>query len=127
MASVSPDGSAVVMAGQKNAGQSYNQNENAIWLVTTGPAAPLESKPIQGRAPAWSPDGRRIAFESDRGSPNGQYAAFIVNRDGSGLLQVTDYALWANHPVFSPDGKRLVISVGDPAKNISNIAVVDLP
>ena len=128
MSSVSPDGKWVAFAGQSNKGQAYNQEDNQIWLADgSGTARPLEVNPGQGRTPSWSPDGTRLAFESNRGSANHQYAAFIINRDGTGLVQVTDYALNASHPVFSPDGKRLVFAVGDPAKNISTIMVADLP
>ena len=127
MPSVSPDGSTIVFAGQKNTGQRYDQNENFIWMRTANGVATVENPPMQGRAPVWSPDGRRIAFESDRGSPDGHYAVFIVNRDGTGLVQVTDYALNANHPVWSRDGRHMVFVAGDPAKNISTIAVIDFP
>jgi dipeptidyl aminopeptidase/acylaminoacyl peptidase len=127
MPSVSPDGSTVVFAGQKNAGQPYNQDENVIWVRTDAGAMPVENPPVQGRAPVWSPDGKRIAFESDRGSPEGHYAVFIMGRDGSGLVQVTDYALDATHPVWSRDGKHMVFAAGDPAKKISTIDVIDLP
>lgn len=128
MSSVSPDGKWVAFAGQPNKGQVYNQEDNQIWLADgSGAAHPLEANPGQGRTPSWSPDGTRLAFESDRGSVSHQYAVFVINRDGTGLVQVTDYALNASHPVFSPDGKRLVFAVGDPAKNISTIAVADLP
>jgi Tol biopolymer transport system component len=51
---------------------------------------------IEGRAPAWSKDGRRIAFE--RASN-----IYVINVDGSGLQQVTQ----GTHPSFSPDGSRL--------------------
>jgi Tol biopolymer transport system component len=128
MSSVSPDGKWVAFAGQKNSGQAYDQEDNQIWLVDeSGVAKPLETQPLQGRAPSWSPDGKQLAFESDRGSPSGLYAVFIINRDGTGLIQVTDYALNANHPVFSPDGHRLVLAMGDPAKKETSIAVVSLP
>jgi Tol biopolymer transport system component len=127
MPSVSPDGTAVAFAGQKNAGQPYNQEENVVWIRTDGGTASLENPPLQGRAPVWSPDGKRIAFESDRGSPDAHYAIFIVNRDGTGLVQVTDYALDATHPVWSRDGKHMVFAAGDPAKKISTIDVIDLP
>lgn len=128
MPSASPDGKWVVFAGQKNAGQPYNQEENTLWLTPMdGAPVSLETPPLQGRAPVFSPDGKIIAFESDRGSPDGHYAVFLIHRDGSGLTQVTDYALNATHPVFSRDGRHLVIATGDPAQQVSNIAIVDLP
>jgi Tol biopolymer transport system component len=127
MSSVSPDGQWIAFAGQKNNGQLYSQEENQIWMVDgSGAAKTLEAQPLQGRTPSWSPDGKRLTFESVRGSPNGLYAVFVVNRDGSGLVQVTDYALNASHPVFSPDGRRLVFATGDPSRNITTIAVVTL-
>lgn len=87
----------------------------------------VEEEPIQGRAPVWSPDGQRIAFESDRGSAEGLYAIFLINADGRGLVQITDYALNATHPVWSPDGQSIVFATGDPAQNASMIAVLELP
>jgi dipeptidyl aminopeptidase/acylaminoacyl peptidase len=128
MSSVSPDGRWVAFAGQKNGGQIYDQADNRIWLVDgSGVSRTLETQPLQGRAPVWSPDGKQLAFESDRGSPNGLYAVFIINRDGTGMLQVTDYALNATHPVFAPDGHRLVFATGDPPQTVTTIAVVVLP
>lgn len=124
MPSVSPDGKTVAFAGQKNAGQRYDQEENAIWLAENGAAHPLETVPLQGRAPAWSPDGKKIAFESDRGNGAAHYAVFMINRDGSGLVQLTDFALDATHPVFSRDGRHMVFSHGGA---ISGIGVIDLP
>ncbi|HVV26545.1 MAG TPA: DUF3471 domain-containing protein [Rhizomicrobium sp.] len=128
MASVSPDGNRIAFAGQKNGGQVYDQSENVIWLMDGrgGDARTLETPPLQGRAPVWSPDGKRLAFESDRGSPEGHYAVFLINADGSGLMQVTDYALDATHPVFSPDGRQMVFAYGTPAGK-NGIAIVDLP
>jgi Tol biopolymer transport system component len=51
------------------------------------------------------------------------YAIFLINRDGSGLVQVTGYALNATHPVWSRDGKHMVFASGD--QTISAIAVID--
>jgi Tol biopolymer transport system component len=128
MSSVSPDGRWIAFAGQKNEGHAYNQADNLVWIADgTGDSTPLEPQSLQGRAPVWSPDGRRLAFESDRGSPNGFYAVFIINRDGTGLVQVTDYALNANHPVFSPDGRQLVFAIGDGSDGGTGIAIMTLP
>src|SRR5262249_11324194 len=38
------------------------------------------------RDPAWAPDGKRIAFHSDR---SGRYEAWAIQPDGSGLTQLT--------------------------------------
>ena len=61
------------------------------------------------RFPTWSPDGRHIAFQSNRG---GAYAIWMINPDGSGLERVTYVAAPAVFfPVWSPDGGRLVYTL----------------
>jgi Tol biopolymer transport system component len=128
MPSVSPDGKSIVFAGQKNTGQRYDQSNNQIWLVDeAGASRLLEFVPAQGRAPTWSPSGGQIAFESTRGSSSGLYAIFLINRDGTGLTQVTDHALNADHPVWSPDGRHLAFSARNSAwTRTRGIALVDI-
>jgi Tol biopolymer transport system component len=58
------------------------------------------------RAPAWSPDGRRLAFYSDR---SGGYQLWTIRPDGSGLEQIADVP-GTNFPVWSPDGARIAFS-----------------
>ncbi len=129
MPSVSPDGKWIAFAGQENHGQSYDQTKNSIWLVDdSGIAHPLERSPAQGRAPTWSPDGQRLAFESSRASASGLYAIFLINRDGTGLVQVTDPTLNADHPVWSPDGRRLAFSARSSRwQKERGIAILELP
>jgi Tol biopolymer transport system component len=128
MPSVSPDGKWIAFAGQENKGQQYDQSRNSIWLVDdVGATHALESNPRQGRAPTWSPSGDRLAFESTRGSTAGLYAIFVINRDGTGLIQVTDRALNADHPVWSPDGRQLAFSAHDAAHwNGRSIGIIEL-
>jgi Tol biopolymer transport system component len=69
----------------------------------------LTDDSFRDRGPAWSPDGTRIAFYSDR---SGSYQIWLIRPDGSGLQQVTEIASGtANFPLWSPDGSRLAISV----------------
>lgn len=125
MPSVSPDGSQIVLAGQANAGNAYDQRKNSLWVLGES-GAPRHLVSSQGRAPDWSPDGQRIAFESNGGSPAGRYAAFVVSCDGTDLRQLTPYALNANHPVWSPDGRRLAFSARYAEDNrATGIAVLE--
>jgi len=55
-------------------------------------------------APCWSPDGTRIAFHSYR---EGQEDIYIMNADGSNLIQLTDNTDEDSIPSWSPDGDRI--------------------
>lgn len=118
---VSPDGRAIAFAGQPNTG-TYAQSENRIWLLEDGALRELD--PEQGRAPAWSPDGEWVVFESDRGSPNGHYALFVVPRAGGQALQLTSFDIHANHPAWSPDGSEIAFSAAADLRSPWRIAVV---
>jgi Tol biopolymer transport system component/class 3 adenylate cyclase len=76
----------------------------------------LTGDAFKDREPRWSPDGKRIAFTSDR---SGSSEIWAINRDGSGLQQLTQMA-GAHHPVWSPDGTQMVYSIHTP-KNAAYI------
>jgi tricorn protease len=61
------------------------------------------------RSGSWSPDGRRIAFVSDR---TGEEEIYLVSQDGSGEPeQLTSGRPSRKHrPAWSPDGKRIAFS-----------------
>ena len=54
--------------------------------------------------PAWSPDGRKIAFRSTR---NGNRDIYVMNADGSGKRNLTRNAAWDSRPSWSPDGRKI--------------------
>ena len=74
--------------------------------LTTAPAPGIDS------LPAFSPNGKRVAFVRilDGESGHGRSAIFIVNIDGKGLKQLTDFATNASYPNWSPDGTRIVFN-----------------
>ena len=52
-------------------------------------------------APTWSPDGSRIAFASDQG---GQADIWVMDSDGSNLVNLTNDEAKDHSPAWSPDG-----------------------
>jgi TolB protein len=62
--------------------------------------------------PAYSPNGRLIAFASRRGS---SFDLFAMRADGTGTKQLTSTRENDAHPSWSPDGERIVFQRGDPS------------
>lgn len=54
-----------------------------------------------GFDPSWSPDGQQLAFTCD-GNDRFTDEICVMNRDGSGLVRITDNAANENHPSWSP-------------------------
>ena len=66
------------------------------------------TEPFDGAAdenPAWSPNGGRIAFDSNR---SGNLDVYSMNADGSGVKQLTTSPALDALPAWSPDGSELV-------------------
>lgn len=79
-----------------------------LWLRDTGTGEVRRLLPegIVARDPAPSPDGTRIAFVvSDETEWTGDI--FVVNRDGTGLTQLTFSPELDDQPAWSPDGARI--------------------
>jgi Tol biopolymer transport system component len=56
-------------------------------------------------SPAWSPDGARVAFLSNKGSDYAGTALYVAGRDGGDLKRIKGAS---SRGAFSPDGKTLV-------------------
>lgn len=61
--------------------------------------------------PAWSPDGKKIAFVSNRGSGSAMVNnLFVMNSDGSDVYQLIRGLGSCHHPTWSPDGRTIAFS-----------------
>jgi TolB protein len=59
--------------------------------------------------PVWSPDGKTIAFTSNRSGPANVGQIYIINSDGSELRQITAGPRSFAQPSWSPDGQRIFV------------------
>jgi Tol biopolymer transport system component len=79
-----------------------------LWIIRpdgTG-LRQVTDDPFRKRVPSFSPDGKRLAFHSDRGD---FWNIWTIGVDGSGPRQVTGgRTATLNYPLFSPDGAWIV-------------------
>ena len=92
-------------------GRAENQDIYVINADGSGERR-LTSGPVQSIFPAWSPDGRKIAFT--RATPRRTLGVrrwhtdlYLMNADGSGQRRLTSGAPPQWGPVWSPDGRKI--------------------
>ncbi len=83
----------------------------------------LTSDPANEVMPNFSPDGRRVAFASDKA---GNWDIYIIDIEGGQAVQVTNSPAHEIHPSWSPDGKRLVYSTLGQQSGQWELVVVDV-
>jgi Tol biopolymer transport system component len=96
---------AVARAGEKLAFIRQGSGDSDLWKFENGaPPESILSSTLSDYAPQWSPDGRRIAFVSDRSGRGPQIWA--ANKDGTNLTPITDSSGRSQGtPRWSPDGR----------------------
>jgi len=108
---LSPDGRDVVYE-VRSADWKENQYRTDLWLTRAG-GTPLQfTHSAKGSSnPRWSPDGRWIAFISDRGAGRQLY---LIRPDGGEARPLTAEKEGVDHFEWAPDGRRIVFAMSDP-------------
>ncbi len=101
----SPDGSKIVFSSHKN-------NWPEIYIMNSDGSGQRRLTFLQsGYYPSWSPEGDRIAFIASVSrslsdpavdSGPGPYDLFVMNRDGSNIINLTNSPWHEYHPAWSP-------------------------
>ena len=105
------DDAVIAFESTRDVGPGPGGTPNAPWIYLADADGNVLSRPVRGYAPAWSPDGRQIAFHRWSGITVGEggLELAVVNIDGTGLTVVTTGGGW---PSWSPDGSTIVYSSG---------------
>jgi Tol biopolymer transport system component len=111
--SLSPDGKSFVYAG-------FASGNWDIYLQRVGGKNPVnltKDSPWDDTQPAFSPDGERIAFRSEREGGG----LFVMGATGESVKRLSDFG---NNPAWSPDGKEIACAdegpVGPAVRSTSN-------
>jgi PKD repeat protein len=104
---LSPDGTRVAFVGNAPSGSFTPppppDGDIIVVDLRDGTETNLTSDdPAPASAPAWSRDGRRVAFGS---SKSGTFELYAMNADGTGLEQITNGAGFSGYPTWAPDGR----------------------
>jgi Tol biopolymer transport system component len=117
--SFSPDGNSIAAFVKRERGRSLM----LIDVLHGGIRRVIDMDDIEQQlAPAWSPDGRHIAFAGFR---KGQFDIFSIDLDSLAVNNLTNDEVYDGAPTYSPDGKTLVF-VSSVGKGFNKIFRLDL-
>jgi dipeptidyl aminopeptidase/acylaminoacyl peptidase len=104
---ISPDGKWVAYAAA-TPDMDANRNASNIWVVPIDGGTPIQlTQSGHDTSPAWSPDGKMLAFISSR---SGESQIYVLPLDGGEAHAWTHLSTGADTVKWSPDGKTIAFT-----------------
>src|SRR5262245_54945242 len=112
---ISPDGALIAFVVGEPFMEGAKSERRQIWiaLAGAGEARPFTTGPRADTTPRWSPDGRTLAFLSDR-LEDGKPQIYLLDRAGGEARKLTDMPEALSDIAWSPDGGQLAFLMSDP-------------
>jgi dipeptidyl aminopeptidase/acylaminoacyl peptidase len=108
---ISPDG-AWVAYSVSGAHRDSDANDEDIWLASWNGRqnVRLTNTKFSEHSPRWSPDGRYLAFLTDRGDTKAGDQIWLLDRSGGEARQLSHFGSAIISYAWAPDGSRIVFS-----------------
>jgi len=108
---LSPDGTRVAYV-VTTVDRETNEYRGTIWVARSdgSDARPFTSGERRDGSPRWSPDGRFIAFTSNRGDEKTQPQVYVIPAEGGEARKLTDLKESAGDLAWSPDSTRIAFT-----------------
>jgi dipeptidyl aminopeptidase/acylaminoacyl peptidase len=144
---ISPDGKRVAFV-VTTIDEGKFEYRSTIWMVSSdgGEAKRFTAGPANTHSPSWSPDGRWLAFITEREGElaasdrmeqkkygKGKPQVWLIPTDGGEARQLTTMQHGASNPVWSPDSKQIVFNAAvgpadeenEDGKTLPKVRVID--
>jgi len=109
----SPDGKKIAFSSDRGTGtaapDSVGDEDYDVYILELEDMkiTRITDSPFNDISPSWSPDGKELAFSSDR---NGIYNIYVVDLDSLHEAPITNSLTGCFDPDWSPDGKKIAFT-----------------